>query len=59
MKTSLLRKISAEIDYTFIDVDLSAAHAHVATSLKDRSNSLLRQTITPGNPFWDDRTDYY
>lgn len=58
LKYQILKEISKETNYSFIDFDMSAAHARIALSLLGNKSHYLREVVNSSR-FWDERTEYY
>ena len=60
MSNEVLKLVSQEVTgYTFIDIDLSACHAHIAAALQGKSHSLLSTAVTQAAHFWNEMAKQY
>ncbi len=58
LKYNILKDLSKDMGYSFVDLDMSAAHARIALSLLGNKSVFLKDAVIAPK-FWDDRTTYY
>lgn len=59
LKESLLYFKRRNLSYSYLDLDMSAAHARFAVVLQQRRDSELREAVIEGGAFWDSRTEIF
>lgn len=60
MSHEVLRLASLEIPTaSFVDIDFSACHAHIAAALQNNKRSLLSKAVNQASQFWNDLAGIY